>query len=80
MDNLNRVRKEDLYEIYKNEICPVCGYYCKGKGGWGCIDKPKLCGISDDELKQAQERKRGRKFIGIEKEPEYMKIAEARIG
>jgi len=20
--------------------CPVCGYYCLGKGGWGCIDKP----------------------------------------
>ena len=23
-------------------ICPVCGYYCAGKGGHGCIDKPKL--------------------------------------
>ncbi|MCK5161655.1 MAG: hypothetical protein KAQ99_08795 [Candidatus Aureabacteria bacterium] len=22
------------------EICPVCGYYCLGKGGIGCIDKP----------------------------------------
>lgn len=22
--------------------CPVCGYYCLGKGGYGCIDKPKL--------------------------------------
>lgn len=21
-------------------ICPVCGYYCLGKGGMGCIDKP----------------------------------------
>ena len=21
-------------------ICPVCGYYCLGKGGIGCIDKP----------------------------------------
>ena len=20
--------------------CPACGYYCLGKGGWGCIDKP----------------------------------------
>lgn len=20
--------------------CPVCGYYCTGKGGHGCIDKP----------------------------------------
>ena len=25
--------------------CPVCGYYCLGKGGVGCIDKPKLCGV-----------------------------------
>lgn len=22
--------------------CPVCGYYCLGKGGIGCIDKPEL--------------------------------------
>ncbi len=22
--------------------CPVCGYYCLGKGGFGCIDKPKM--------------------------------------
>lgn len=27
--------------------CPVCGYYCIGKGGFGCIDKPKLCGVAD---------------------------------
>lgn len=30
MDNLNTVKKEDLYEMYKNETCPVCGYYCNG--------------------------------------------------
>jgi len=22
--------------------CPVCGYYCLGKGGHGCIDKPSM--------------------------------------
>ena len=22
--------------------CPVCGYYCLGNGGIGCIDKPYL--------------------------------------
>ena len=22
--------------------CPVCGYYCLGKGGFGCIDKPNI--------------------------------------
>lgn len=30
---------EDKYE-FGNEQCPVCGYYCLGKGGHGCIDKP----------------------------------------
>ena len=23
-----------------DEQCPVCGYYCLGRGGHGCIDKP----------------------------------------
>lgn len=32
---------------YFDEIdCPVCGYYCLGKGGSGCIDKPTLCGLN----------------------------------
>ena len=22
--------------------CPVCGYYCTGKGGLGCVDKPAM--------------------------------------
>lgn len=22
--------------------CPVCGYYCLGNGGFGCIDKPSM--------------------------------------
>ena len=26
-------------------FCPVCGYYCLGKGGNGCIDKPTLVNI-----------------------------------
>jgi len=29
-------------EVAENEICPVCGYYCLGNGGHGCIDKPSL--------------------------------------
>jgi hypothetical protein len=32
---------------YTEESCPVCGYYCLGKGGVNCIDKPKLCGINN---------------------------------
>ena len=27
----------------EDEFCPVCGYYCLGKGGVGCIDKPSMC-------------------------------------
>lgn len=23
-------------------ICPLCGYYCLGKGGIYCIDKPTM--------------------------------------
>ena len=50
---------------YTEAICPVCGYYCLGKGGVNCIDKPKLCGIdtappqrewvglTDDEIEDA---------------------------
>ena len=25
-----------------NIQCPVCGYYCLGKGGHGCIHKPDI--------------------------------------
>lgn len=42
----NEVKPDD-------EICPVCGYYCLGKGGCGCIDKPTLCGI--DSRQSAKE-------------------------
>ena len=37
------MESKERYEINKDEICPVCGYYCLGKGGIGCIDKPMLC-------------------------------------
>lgn len=32
---------------YADESCPVCGYYCLGKGGNGCIDKPSGIDIYD---------------------------------
>jgi hypothetical protein len=37
------VRGEE--EMIKAEgiTCPACGFYCLGKGGHGCIDKPALC-------------------------------------
>lgn len=36
---------DKAYEKNKDIICPVCGFYCLGKGGRGCIDKPSLCGL-----------------------------------
>lgn len=37
------MRKPDMKKKdYSEEQCPVCGYYCIGKGGFGCIDKPSL--------------------------------------
>ena len=30
------------YEQPEDIQCPVCGHYCLGKGGVGCIDKPSL--------------------------------------
>lgn len=34
--------EERVKQWQENIQCPVCGYYCLGKGGFGCIDKPKL--------------------------------------
>lgn len=30
----------------EDENCPVCGYYCIGNGGFGCIDKPEILAIA----------------------------------
>ncbi len=35
-------RPEPKKEESDNIQCPVCGYYCLGKGGHGCIDKPSM--------------------------------------
>ena len=40
-----KTKPEPEAKKYTEAICPVCGYYCLGKGGVNCIDKPKLCGI-----------------------------------
>lgn len=34
-------RVKDRYEA-ENAQCPVCGFYCLGNGGVGCIDKPAM--------------------------------------
>jgi len=34
-------------EMYDHIQCPVCGYYCIGKGGRHCIDKPTITGVHD---------------------------------
>ena len=46
-----RIREKLSYEENKNIHCPVCGYYCLGKGGVGCIDKPTLCGLNKNDTK-----------------------------
>ena len=38
---------ERLPKDYKDIQCPVCGYYCLGKGGFDCIDKPSLVKMQD---------------------------------
>ena len=41
-----RVKKywesKQIESLYTEQQCPVCGYYCLGKGGKGCIDKPSI--------------------------------------
>lgn len=37
----NNYLEDELKEI-ENLSCPVCGYYCLGNGGHGCIDKKSL--------------------------------------
>jgi hypothetical protein len=32
--------RKRIKEWRDNIQCPVCGYYCLGNGGFGCIDKP----------------------------------------
>ena len=40
---LRIVRKAPIEKRTGADIsCPVCGYYCLGKGGIGCVDKPSL--------------------------------------
>ena len=41
-------RDEDTSPRAEDLQCPVCGYYCLGHGGVGCIDKPKLVKAGKD--------------------------------
>lgn len=29
-------------------VCPICGYFCFGNGGVGCIDKPSMYKVKDN--------------------------------
>lgn len=40
----------------EDEECPMCGYYCLGKGGIGCIDKPGLVGCSTAQATRDKRR------------------------
>lgn len=35
--------------------CPVCGYYCLGNGGRGCIDKPAMMGVKKEDPQKAKD-------------------------
>lgn len=39
-DRLKRLVR--FFYSMADDQCPVCGYYCLGKGGRGCIDKPTM--------------------------------------
>lgn len=34
--------------------CPVCGYYCLGKGGRGCIDKVGMVDLANENQTSGQ--------------------------
>lgn len=38
--NWLRRRRQGATRKASDISCPVCGYYCLGRGGVGCIDKP----------------------------------------
>jgi len=42
----SRSKRPDLPTEYHEIQCPVCGYYCLGNGGHGCIDKPGFVDIA----------------------------------
>jgi len=48
--------------------CPVCGYYCLGRGGHGCIDKPFMvkreAELSEANRKLAQAEETADHFNG----------------
>jgi len=57
LDHLIELIRRDSVPLAKpqqmvDEIsCPVCGYYCLGRGGIWCIDKPSmLTGITPSEV------------------------------
>lgn len=39
-----------LYKLFSinEDQCPICGYYCLGHGGKGCIDKPTIKGLDNE--------------------------------
>jgi hypothetical protein len=47
------MRKKNKKVLSEEISCPICGYYCLGKGGFGCIDKPKLVEIEKSNLSKS---------------------------
>ena len=44
--------------IFQEIHCPVCGYYCLGKGGIGCIDntRPSKLHPMNEKIELSDER------------------------
>jgi len=42
LEYLKKLQKIFLSNKIEDIYCPICGYYCLGKGGLGCIDKPNI--------------------------------------
>ena|SRR3990167_5158720 len=63
----------DMHEDKIEEAqCPVCGYYCLGKGGNGCIDKPSMVHnelsvtMTLDEGRAAAQRSRTAERVAVQ--------------
>lgn len=42
-------RYHEVRETCPEDIqCPSCGYYCLGKGGFDCIDKPTMVSTTQE--------------------------------
>ena len=44
-DGQSRLTAMKILDEPAEDTCPICGYYCLGNGGLGCLDKPATSGL-----------------------------------